>query len=216
MVNPKRIPLSVARQRDDCAPGVYRERNRNITELSWQEKTLCYHYTWKIRLGRSNVNEKKDTESNRYALLRFRYRHHFKTIGSIHNKLRRNILPNGDLDSDRDTDIPIQQNRQKRDAECFPVFMGMLVTYYAVAALSQGVYSKAYIIGWTVFALCSPVFAYAAWHAKGKGILSRIIGAAIVAVSILSSVVLFDRLRIYDIIIDGLLIYFLFIKKIDR
>lgn len=98
----------------------------------------------------------------------------------------------------------------------FPFCMGMLVTYYAVAALSQDVYSKAYIIGWTVFALCSPVFAFAAWQAKGKGILSRIIGAAIVAVSILSSVVLFDRLRIYDIIIDGLLIYYLFFKKIDR
>lgn len=32
-------------------------------------------------------------------------------------------------------------------------------------------------------------------------------------VSILSSIILFDRLRIYDFIIDGIMIYLLFIKK---
>lgn len=35
-------------------------------------------------------------------------------------------------------------------------------------------------------------------------------------VSILSSIILFDRLRIYDFIIDGIMIYLLFIKKIKR
>lgn len=34
--------------------------------------------------------------------------------------------------------------------------LGMLFTYYLTAALSHGVYSINYIIGWTVFALCSP------------------------------------------------------------
>ena len=51
---------------------------------------------------------------------------------------------------------------------------------------------------------------------KEKGIFSKIISIGIIMVSILSSIVLFDRLRIYDFIIDGLLIYYLFIKKIER
>lgn len=97
-----------------------------------------------------------------------------------------------------------------------PFCLGMLLTYYVVAALSHGVYSKNFIIGWTVFALCSPVMAYFAWLTKENGIFPKIVSVGIVAVSVLSSVILFDRLRIYDFIIDGALIYFLFFKKIAR
>ena len=42
------------------------------------------------------------------------------------------------------------------------------------------------------------------------------VSVGILAVSVLSSLFLFDRLRIYDLVIDGALFYFLFIKKIDR
>lgn len=98
----------------------------------------------------------------------------------------------------------------------FTYCMGMLAAYYGVAALSHGVYGGSFILGWTVFAFCSPGFAFAAWYGTGRGLLPRLIGTGIVAVSVLSSVVLFDRLRIYDLVIDGLLIYFLFIKKIPR
>ena len=94
--------------------------------------------------------------------------------------------------------------------------LGMLVTYYFAAALSHGVYSMEFIIGWTVFALCSPVMAYFAWLTKERGIFAKIVGVGIVAVSILSSILLFDRLRIYDLLIDGTLIYFLFFKKVNR
>lgn len=97
-----------------------------------------------------------------------------------------------------------------------PFCLGMLLTYYAVAALSHGVYSKEFIIGWTVFALCSPIMAYFAWLTKERGVFPKIVSAGIVAVSLLSSILLFDRLRFYDIIIDGALIFFLFFKKIDR
>ena len=94
--------------------------------------------------------------------------------------------------------------------------LGMLFTYYLVAALSHGVYSKYFIIGWTAFALCSPVMAYFAWLTKEKGIFPKIVSVGIIAVSVLSSILLFDRLRIYDFVIDGALIYFLFIKNVDR
>ena len=98
----------------------------------------------------------------------------------------------------------------------FPFCMGMLVTYYVTAELTHGVYGWSYIIGWTVFALFSPVMAYFAWMAKGRGVFPRIIAVGIVAVSVLSSIILFDRLRFYDFIIDGVLIYLLFFKKISK
>lgn len=94
--------------------------------------------------------------------------------------------------------------------------LGMLFTYYLIAALSHGVYSINYIIGWTVFALCSPVMAFFAWYTKGSGVFPRIVSAGIIAVSVLSPIILFDKLRIYDLVINGALFYFLFIKKVDR
>ena len=97
-----------------------------------------------------------------------------------------------------------------------PFCMGMLLTYYATAMLTQGVYGWPFIIGWTIFAFLSPVMAYFAWMAKQHGLFSKVIGAGIVLVSILSSVLLFDRLRLYDLVIDGVLVCFIFFKKIDR
>ena len=93
---------------------------------------------------------------------------------------------------------------------------GMLVTYYATAALTHGVYSWPFIIGWTVFAFLSPIMAYFAWMTKERGVFPKIIAAGIVAVSVMSSILLFDHLRLYDFVIDGALIYFLFFQKIRR
>lgn len=72
------------------------------------------------------------------------------------------------------------------------------------------------MIGWTVFALCSPLMALVTWYAKEKGIFSKIIGMGIVFVSLASSVIFFDRLRVYDFIINAVLMYLLFVKKIER
>ena len=98
----------------------------------------------------------------------------------------------------------------------FPFCMGMLAAYYVTAAITHGVYSRTFIIGWTLFALTSPVMAYFAWMAKEPGAFSKIIAAGIAAVSVMSSVLLFDHLRLYDFVIDGVLIYILFFKKIKR
>ena len=94
--------------------------------------------------------------------------------------------------------------------------LGMLFTYYLAAVLSHGVYSTDYMIGWTVFALCSPVMACFAWFAKESGVLPIIVRMGVIAVSVLSSILFFDRLRIYDLVINGALFFFLFIKRIDR
>ena len=98
----------------------------------------------------------------------------------------------------------------------FPFCMGMLITYYVTAALTHGVYSRSFIIGWTVFALVSPAMAYFAWMTKERGVFPKIIATGIVAASVMSSILLFDHLRIYDFFIDGVLIYFLFFRKIKR
>lgn len=108
------------------------------------------------------------------------------------------------------------KTRKKAMLNVFLFSVGMLITYYAAAVITDGVYSKTFIIGWTVFALCSPIMAFIAWLTKGSGVFPKIISTGIVAVSVLSSVILFDRLRIYDAIIDGALIYFLFFYKIKR
>ncbi len=106
--------------------------------------------------------------------------------------------------------------KKKAMLNILPFCIGMLITYYAVAIISKGVYSTSYIVGWTIFALCSPVMAYFAWMSKEKGVFPKIISVGIVTVSILSSIILFDRLRIYDIVINVILIYILFFKKVKR
>ncbi len=49
--------------------------------------------------------------------------------------------------------------------------------------------------------------AYFTWMTKEKDIFYKIISIGIIAVSILSSIILLDRLRVYDYIIDAHLIY---------
>ncbi len=64
----------------------------------------------------------------------------------------------------------------------FLLCIGMLATYYFTAFVTDGVYSNIFIIGWTAFALCSPIMAFVTWHTKEKGNLAKIISVGIVAV----------------------------------
>ena len=108
------------------------------------------------------------------------------------------------------------KTKKKAMQNILPFCIGMLITYYFAAFISKGVYSSIFIIGWTIFAFCSPILAYFTWITKEKGVFPKIISIGIISISILSSVILFDRLRVYDFIIDGLMIYYLFFKKIER
>ena len=108
------------------------------------------------------------------------------------------------------------ETKKKAMLNILPFCIGMLITYYFVAMITEGVYSSVFIIGWTLFALLSPIMAYFAWMTKEKGVFPKIISCGIIAVSILSSIVLFDRLRWYDLIIDSILAYILFVKKVKR
>lgn len=108
------------------------------------------------------------------------------------------------------------ETKKRAMMNIFPFCIGMLLTYYLVAFVTRGSYSNIFIVGWTVFAFCSPLLAFFAWMTKEKGVLPKIISVGIISVSVLSSIILFDRLRIYDFIIDGIMAYFLFFKKIER
>ncbi|MGN0527300.1 MAG: DUF6518 family protein [Acutalibacteraceae bacterium] len=113
--------------------------------------------------------------------------------------------------------ISIYSSTKKRAMlNILPFCIGMLITYYFVAFVTNGVYDSVFIIGWTVFALLSPIMAYFTWMTKEKGVFPKIISVGIIFVSLLSSVVLFDGIRFYDIIINAVTVYFLFIKKIER
>lgn len=96
----------------------------------------------------------------------------------------------------------------------FAFCIGMLLTYYTTAQLLNSVYSINFVYGWSIFTLFSPVFAFITWYSRKKNILSAIISVGIILVTIVSSIIIFDGLRIYDYIIILFLIYFLFIKKI--
>lgn len=113
--------------------------------------------------------------------------------------------------------ISINSETKKRAMlNIFPFCIGMLITYYFVAFISNGVYSMTYIIGWTIFAFCSPIMAYFTWISKEKGVFPVVIKLGIIIVSVLSSIIFFDRLRVYDFVIDAMLVYVLFFRKIKR
>lgn len=91
--------------------------------------------------------------------------------------------------------------------------LGMLVTYYVTAALTDGIYGRPFIIGWTVFALVSPFLSYAVWICQENTLLSKIISIGIIVVSFLSTTILFDHLRVHDFLINGILFHILFLQK---
>lgn len=107
-------------------------------------------------------------------------------------------------------------SKKKAMLNIFLFCIGMLLAYYFVAIITNGVYSKTIIVGWTIFAIFSPILAYFTWLTKEKGVFPELISISIVIVSILSSIILFDKLRIYDFIINVILVYYLFFKDIKR
>ncbi len=108
------------------------------------------------------------------------------------------------------------ETKKKAMLNIFPFCIGMLITYYSVAELTNSIYGWTFIKGWTIFACFSPIFAYFTWMTKEKGIFPKIISFGILLVTVTASILLFGGPRWYDILILLLLIYFLFVKKINR
>lgn len=106
--------------------------------------------------------------------------------------------------------------KKKAMFHILPFCIGMLITYYVVAMKTNGVYSEIFIIGWTVFSLFCPILAYFTWITKEKGVLPKVIAIGVVSCSVVVTIILFDKLRVYDFVINIVLIYFLFFKKVKR
>ena len=105
------------------------------------------------------------------------------------------------------------KNRKSAMVNVLLFCLGMLLTYYVTAALTDGIYGWPFIIGWTTFALISPLLAYVVWMSKDHTVLFRMISIGIIVVSFLSTMILFDHLRIHDFVINGILFWILFLQK---
>lgn len=98
----------------------------------------------------------------------------------------------------------------------FVFCIGMLITYYITAELTNSVYGMTFIYGWAAFSVCSPVFAWFTWMTKEKGVLGKIVSFGILLVTLTVSVVVFEGPRVYDIVIMLVQAYFLFIYRVKR
>ncbi len=107
-------------------------------------------------------------------------------------------------------------NSKRASANVFSFCFAMIITYYITAIITNSVYSKTFIYGWSIFTLFSPLFAYITWYSKEKNIVSKIISIGIIIITILASFIIFDGLRVYDYIIILILIYFLFFRKVNK
>ena len=98
----------------------------------------------------------------------------------------------------------------------FTFCIGMLITYYLTAVLTDAVFGWAYIKGWTVFACFSPLMAYLVTLTKRKGVMSLLIKIGIFAGYIGINILLGGFIQVYDILFLLILLYLLFIKKYNE
>ena len=76
----------------------------------------------------------------------------------------------------------------------FSFCIGMLLTYYITAELTNSVYSLTFIWGWVFFSIF-PLIAYITWYSR-CGILAKIISIGIIFVTIFASILISPGLNI--------------------
>lgn len=91
----------------------------------------------------------------------------------------------------------------------FAFCIGMLSAYYLAATWWDAVWSKTFMYGWVAFSLCSPIFAFLTWYAKGKGALALLLKIGIMLISLAAETVLFG-FRAYNLLLLAFLAYILF------
>lgn len=106
--------------------------------------------------------------------------------------------------------------RKKAMINIFPFCIGMLISYYVTAELTNAVYSWNFIKGWTIFSCLSPLFAYFTWKTKEEGLFAKFISIGLILVTIIGNYILVRTFTILDLIIIPIIVYFLFIKKVKR
>ena len=104
--------------------------------------------------------------------------------------------------------------RKKAMINIFPFCIGILISYYVTAELTNAVYSWNFIKGWTIFSCLSPLFAYFTWKTKEEGLFAKFISIGLILVTIIGNYILVRTFTIPDLIIIPIIVYFLFIKKL--
>ena len=108
------------------------------------------------------------------------------------------------------------KNKKYAMLNTFLFSIGMLITYYITAKVTNSIYGWTFIKGWSVFACLSPMLAYLVTLTKEKWIVSLIIKIGIILVYLITNIIIFGGPRIYDIVFILILIYLLFIKKYKK
>lgn len=92
----------------------------------------------------------------------------------------------------------IAKNPFRSAAYVFLFCGGMIVAYYLTAELNGLYYSRTFVSGWSVFTLFTPLFALAAWYARGKSRISWVIRIGIVVVMLIGSFTAFPGNLFFD------------------
>ena len=108
------------------------------------------------------------------------------------------------------------KNKKYAMLNIFLFSIGMLITYYITAEVTNSIYGWTFIKGWSLFACLSPILAYLVTLTKEKGLLSLVIKIGILLVYLITNIIIFGGPRIYDIVFILILIYLLFIKKYKK
>lgn len=106
------------------------------------------------------------------------------------------------------------ETKKKAMINIFPFCIGILITYYITAEITNAVYGYSFIMFWTIFSFISPIFAFFTWMTKEKGIFPKVISIGILIVTLFVGFVIIKGVSLIDVfIVIPLIIYFLFIKK---
>lgn len=84
-------------------------------------------------------------------------------------------------------------------AYVFLFCVGMIAAYYVTAEVGGLYYSMSFVKGWCVFTAFTPVFAFFAWYARGRGVFSWIIRIGIYVV-MAASLVLLSAKTVLDVL----------------
>ena len=110
-------------------------------------------------------------------------------------------------------DFRIQQYPLVAAARVFFFCGGMLSAYYVTAELTASVYAMQFVWGWFLFSLICAVLAFVLWYGRGSGWVSYVIGTGVILIMLALAVILFDKIRVADLIFAALTGVVLFRKQ---
>lgn len=78
---------------------------------------------------------------------------------------------------------------------------GMVAAYYLSAQLMEDVWAKSFLAGWGTAALLSPAAGALVWYARGEDRWAWLLSLGVLAVQIGGTLVLFQKIRVTDLVV---------------